>query len=317
MLTAHYSNRVESLVEQLADLLSVPSGSPFVAEQVIVQNKGMARWLSLRLADQMGICANIEFPLPAGFIWNVFYRVLPGIPESQPFTSSVMAWRLMKALDELRDTEAFQAVRHYLGGRDTFKQYELCVRLAQCFDQYLVYRPEWITKWGQGDEDHWQAALWRRLIEETGGAHWVEVQERFAQALRDGKVDPATLPRRVSLFGISSLSPSYLGVLSTLGKVMDVELFVLNPCREYWGDIVSKRTIGRRRVAGTETLYLESGNSLLASLGRQGRELIDLLQEVPAQEAEHYVEPCANTPIRCAPVGYPEALRQGEWRRES
>jgi exonuclease V gamma subunit len=43
MLTAHYSNRVDSLVEQLADLLSVPVGSPFIAEQIIVQNKGMAR----------------------------------------------------------------------------------------------------------------------------------------------------------------------------------------------------------------------------------------------------------------------------------
>jgi exodeoxyribonuclease V gamma subunit len=97
----------------------------------------------------LGICANIDFPLPAGFIWNIFYRVLPGIPESQPFAPAVMKWRLMKALDELRDTETFQAVRHYIGGRDPFKQYELCVRLAQCFDQYLVYRLEWITKWGQ------------------------------------------------------------------------------------------------------------------------------------------------------------------------
>ncbi len=58
MLTAHYSNRVESLVEQPADLLSVTVGSPFEVEQVIIQNKGMARWLSLRLADRPGICAN-------------------------------------------------------------------------------------------------------------------------------------------------------------------------------------------------------------------------------------------------------------------
>jgi exodeoxyribonuclease V gamma subunit len=292
MLTAHYSNRTESLVEQLAALISTPAGSPFEAEQVVVQNKGMGRWLSLHLADQLGVSANINFPLPAGFIWDAFYSVLPDLPKVHPFTPTVMAWRIMLALDEFRDTERFQPVQHYLGGQDAFKQFELSVRLAQAFDQYMVYRPEWIDQWSQGKEDHWQAELWRQLTNESGGAHWVEVQKSFTQAVLAGDVDATKLPHRVVLFGISSLSPSYISALSALGEVMDVHLFVLNPCQEYWGDIVSKRIIGRRGAAGSdEILYLESGNSLLASVGLQGRDMIDLLQGVVANEVENYVEP--------------------------
>ncbi|MEA2080199.1 MAG: exodeoxyribonuclease V subunit gamma, partial [Pseudomonadota bacterium] len=152
--------------------------------------------------------------------------------------------------------------------------------------------PEWIDQWSQGKEDHWQAELWRRLSKDSGGAHWVEVQKRFTQVVLAGDVDATKLPRRVVLFGISSLSPSYISALSVLGEVMDVHLFVLNPCQEYWGDIVSKRIIGRRREAGSgEILYLESGNSLLASMGLQGRDMIDLLQGVVASEVENYVEP--------------------------
>jgi exodeoxyribonuclease V gamma subunit len=105
---------------------------------------------------------------------------------------------------------------------------------------------------------------------------------------------PATdLPSKISVFGVSYLPPFYLEAFAALSGIMAVHIFVLNPCREYWGDIASEseihRTIRRQaneRVA-PETLYLESGNRLLASLGSQGRDFLNLISELNCQWIEH------------------------------
>ncbi|HEV7394180.1 MAG TPA: exodeoxyribonuclease V subunit gamma, partial [Burkholderiales bacterium] len=76
MLTIHYSNRLETLAEELAALTSEPLASPFSRELVVVQSRGVARWLSLKLADHRGVCANVEFPFPNAYAWALYRAVL-------------------------------------------------------------------------------------------------------------------------------------------------------------------------------------------------------------------------------------------------
>jgi exodeoxyribonuclease V gamma subunit len=68
MLILHQSNRLEYLARRLAERLGRPVRDPLRADWVVVQHPGMARWLSLELAQTLGIAANIEFPLPAVFV---------------------------------------------------------------------------------------------------------------------------------------------------------------------------------------------------------------------------------------------------------
>jgi len=75
-----------------------PLADPLAAEQVLVQSPGMAQWLQMELANSFGIAANIDFPLPASFIWNMFVKVLPDIPEESAFTKASMSWKLMHRL---------------------------------------------------------------------------------------------------------------------------------------------------------------------------------------------------------------------------
>ena len=53
-----YSNKLEILAEELGNTLKIPLSSPFDEEVIIVQSKGMERWLSMELAEKHGICAN-------------------------------------------------------------------------------------------------------------------------------------------------------------------------------------------------------------------------------------------------------------------
>ncbi len=52
------SNRLEIPVEKLAEVLSKPLASPLQQEIVLLQSKGMERWVSMELARHNGICAN-------------------------------------------------------------------------------------------------------------------------------------------------------------------------------------------------------------------------------------------------------------------
>lgn len=298
MLITYYGNRLETLAERLADTLGSPLASPFAEEIVVVQSNGMARWLSLYLARELSVCANIRFPFPASFIWEMYRKVLDDVPETSSFEATVLTWRLMDQLRVLEDKPVFKPLLDYLGD-DDLRGYELAARIADHYDQYLVYRPDWIARWESGQDEHWQAELWRRLTAD-GGVHRVHLRQRFLDTLNAKTAAQSELPSRVSFIGISALPPAYLEILGRLAEFIDVHLFLLNPCREYWGDIVAEREIARLGAeVDPEQLYLEVGNPLLASLGKLGRDFIDLIQGYPAQIVEDFREPAGGGLLHC------------------
>ena len=94
-------------------------------------------------------------------------------------------------------------------------------------------------------------------------------------------------------------------VLAGISSFTQVNLFLMNPCREYWGDIVSdwemKRTMDRDGTedATEEELYLEKGNSLLASMGALGRAFFDLVSELNCQDVPSFREPGHDSLLLC------------------
>ncbi|MDG4606029.1 MAG: exodeoxyribonuclease V subunit gamma, partial [Candidatus Contendobacter sp.] len=125
-----------------------------------------------------------------------------------------------------------------------------------------------------------------------GEAHRVQVQEQFRAALAGGDFDRRRLPERVAIIGVAALPPLVLEVLAGLARYVDIHLFVLNPCQEYWGDIQAERDLARMgEDTNPEEVYLTVGNPLLASLGKQGRDFIDLLQSYPRAEWDGFAEP--------------------------
>ena len=294
MLTIHQSNRLDALADALASVTSAPLASPFATEVVIVQSRGVARWLSLSLARTAGICANIRFPFPTAYAWELYRAIQPDVPEHSPFAPEVLAWRIVDALPALEATEAFAPVRHYVRG-DALRRFELATRLAALYDEYLVYRPDWIVAWERGATPHWQAALWQRLARDIETPHRAALHAKLVRELREGNRLGAFLPERVSIFGAPALPPALIELFTALGRHSEVHLFVQNPCREFWGDIRDEAAIAKTALAGkAEAHYLETGNRLLASLGKQGRDVFDLIAGLDGEtlrEADCFVEP--------------------------
>ncbi len=292
MLKLYQSNQLGRLVDFLAAIVSEPQQSTFAAEAIVVQHPAMGHWLSLRLAERLGICANITFPLPAGFIWSVFRSILNKVPEHNQFEPTILTWRILELLNKVGHQDLFHPVSNYLANGDQIKHYDLACRIAEAFDQYLLYRPDWIEAWEAGHSavkgDAWQAALWRRLTAAESDLHWVSLQRQLGQLLLVDNVR-SKLPERISIFGLSTLSPGYLEILNCISNQVDVHVFLLNPCAAHWTEIVNeeKKAKAEENADGSE-LYLEIGHPLLASWGRQGRDFFASLNEYDSASIDSF-----------------------------
>ncbi|MGI3002564.1 exodeoxyribonuclease V subunit gamma [Shewanella algae] len=310
MFTLIQSNKMELLSATLADRLrdGVPGMSPLSCEQILVQSPGMSTWLRLELARHNGVAAAQEFPLPSSFIWQLCYLLLDDVPKENPFTKAAMTWKLMALLPSLLDRDNFAPLRHYLGDDVELKLFQLSGRIADIFDQYLVYRPEWILGWEQNEspleiapQHAWQPELWRELVrynnQELQQSHYhrANLHQALIETLTGGS-DHALedLPPRLFVFGISSMAPQTLDVLYALASRIEVVMLSLSPCRHYWGDIIEPRARARMALAfeGKKQLpelwedKLEVGNPILANNGRLGRELLDMVLELPPERLE-------------------------------
>jgi len=304
MLHIHTSNHLEHLIKAFATVIHDQPLPPLIAETIVVQSKGMERWLSMQLAEQLGVWAQGYFPFPNQLLWRVFKDTLPSsLPDTSAFEREVMVWSLMAILPDFLDYPEFAELQSYLHNDESdIKRFQLAWRLADIFDQYLVYRPTWLTDWENGKQPaelendsqaQWQALLWQNLVERHGPSHRAKLRTAFFKQLSN-ITNNRRFPQRLSVFGISALPPFHLEVFAKLGKVTEVHVFLLNPCQEYWGHIVSDSDMAFRtaqvkgKPVAPETLYFEKGNSLLASMGKMGRDFIDMLNEYPHHPHDYF-----------------------------
>ncbi len=292
---------MEILVENLAEIVQNPVSSPMEKEVVVVQSIGMERWISLELARLTGICANIEFCLPRKIVTDIFKKIVTHYPDYPPFDPQVLTWEIMKFLPSCQDKDGFDSLNNYLTEASTLKYFQLSAFIADVFDQYTIYRPEMVLEWEKGKDTHWQALLWRELTEGKEPFHNATLRNIFLKRADDFAKDFSHFPERISVFGISALPPYYLDILTAVSKWTDINFFILNPCREYWADIVSNREerkfkqMDRNENLPSETLHLTQGNSLLASLGSYGRDFHAMLQSFDMEEFDSFIEPKENT----------------------
>lgn len=328
MFTIYHSNKLDTLKSLLINAIkSDPLTDAFQQEVVLVEHPIMAEWLQIKLAEQFEIAANIRFTMPTTFIWEMYTRVLPGIPKESAFSRKSITWKLMCILPRLLDLPTFFPLQHYLSDDvDKRKIYQLASRVANLFEKYMEYRPHWLVSWQRGDRidglseaQQWQAPLWTKLIEYTlqlGQSAWhlASLYSYFIRALDKAECAPISLPKRVFICGISALPPTYLHVLQALSRHTDIHLMLTNPCRYYWkgnkdhtplsDSKDSKRCLeskGLRKKLFFDPSQLpqlfnseekkDLSNPLLASWGKLGRDYLSILSKLKwAQEIDAFVD---------------------------
>src|SRR6185369_13635786 len=196
------------------------------------------------------------------------------------------------ALGNLEPGPRFAALEQYVAAPSDRPRYELARRIAGVFDQYLVYRPDWIRRWEEGGDRHWQAELWRRLVAGRPEKHRVRLLDELVEALEHGALTGGALPPRVLVFGVPAMAPAYVAILGKLARTIDVDAYLLAPTPKYAGALVTERQLSLfTKTIDADLAHLEVGNPLLAGLGKQGTEFRDVILRENPQEIDAWVPP--------------------------
>lgn len=311
-----HSNRMEQLVNLLAEFVVQYPLHPLEKETLIIQSNGMADWLNLQLAEtsSLGISAAVDSKMPSTFLWHLYRLVLgaEAVPLHSPFEKNRLLWRLYQLLPQC--TEAvFAPLQQFLqadGQLAERKRLQLAEQLADLFDAYQMYRADWLEDWAAGKDElrralnrderiavpepqTWQPALWRKLLEAMGPDNSrlsrAAIHKQTMHQLELGQWGNP-LPRRVMVFGVSALPQQVLEALALLSEHCQVVLFVHNPCEQYWADLVEDKHLLATELAQRQR-HLEAAHNqedffaaererthpLLAAWGKQGRDFIGLL----------------------------------------
>ena len=187
-----HGNRPEDLRDLLLTWLANTPLGALENELILVQSNSMGQWLKMGLAQPttaggMGISAAVKIQLPGQFLWQA-YRALLGkeaLANQSPFDKTRLLWRLIRLLPSMLEKPDFAPITYFLQHHESnpLTLFQLARQIADLFDQYQVYRSDWLEDWAHGRDvlrdpvrhtdialptaQIWQARLWRALLDET------------------------------------------------------------------------------------------------------------------------------------------------------
>ncbi|MFT7009565.1 MAG: exodeoxyribonuclease V gamma subunit [Colwellia sp.] len=321
MINLYPANKMENLLTLLNKISQVSPIGVFNQEVIIVQNAGMQHWLNLAIASERGISMNMRYALPAQYLWQLI-RTLASeekVPDQSPYSREVLTWRIyaLLATDKVISDEGFKPATCYwldpttsnstleTSSKANLKRYQLAGQMADLYEQYLIFRPDWLDAWERGEEviplsveNKWQAKLWQLLISQLPYNPVELLNDAIANIAKKLSKDANILPKRMSFFGINTMAPMWLNFINALSEYIDVDFFHLNPCFSYWGDIINEKQAIKKlshwSSGANNDEHLFIGNPLLANFGQQGREFLALLQDYSTVNIELFVKASNN-----------------------
>ncbi|WP_243382328.1 exodeoxyribonuclease V subunit gamma [Geothrix alkalitolerans] len=318
MLSLTYANRTERLLETLTEALRQERQAFGIWEpiQLVVPNPNVKRYLLDGLGKSLGILAHFKVDYLDG-LWRGPLGQMD--PPVRLWNRHALQGAILSVLSQPGALEAvdLQPLKRYLEGDGAdLKLMQLAEKAAGLLEDYSLTRPEWAIAWAAGrsvsgapaELEAWQRGLWNRILTraEAGPERWTTL----AGLLREGRFDRIPLPPRIHVFGLSYAAEVYHRAFEAAARRVDVHLYALNPCQEFWDDLpteAEQRRRSQRRAALPESegeadpyaLESEADPLLLRRWGRPGRENVRLLNEISDCDFQSaFPEPDRSTLLR-------------------
>ncbi|MBN2670000.1 MAG: exodeoxyribonuclease V subunit gamma [Bacteroidales bacterium] len=305
MLRVYLSNRIEQLSKRLAKNIASPS-EWYIPDTFIMQTSGMEQWLSIELSKKNGIHSNYQVFKPNAFI-NQLYQII-GLKQSNVFKTEHLKWLIYKILETTEFKSKFPYISSYYLN-DDIKKLQLSVQLSDLFDQYLLYRQEYLEAWNNNkkaeitvQEDlpkstikyrqqqldkhqNWQAFLWRAIKASipSGEMDKAELKNEFLKHIDDSGFQKTVKESfgRICLFGLSVITDYHIDIFYQLSKWTNVDLYFLNPAPEtYWYDTVNEKFayyLEKRTGKSAEEHKIYIGNEFLSGYANLAKDTFNIL----------------------------------------
>ncbi len=253
----------------------------------------LSQWMGLYSKEPL---ANVVGNEAEWMIWRIFCETGPGSFRER-----------VKAADPAG------RLANYLNGKTEREIYAFSRHVAAVFVAYASYRADWVFSWlgirpqqaesarakaeraklEASPDFGWQKALWQELAKCPGWrgreflADFPEALEKLAAAPAGAdRVNLGTeerrrwvqLPKALHIFAPFVVPPLMLPILRAFAQSgREVWLYLLNPCAEYWFDLMPRRLLAWKEVKSGGSEHYEIGHPLLADNGRSVRANIQRL----------------------------------------
>lgn len=321
--------RLEDLADMVLGWMALYPPEPLAEDAVVVPSQGVGEWFKAHAARQLGVCAGVSVELPSRWAWRIWRAVLADedIPEAGTglFDKSVMTWWLMQHRDQHAGSEHGDArgevprcaseVDPSAGRRPLdLNDWRWCRDAADLFDQYQVYRPDWLLDWESGrfvlrgagsdqpitpmpPEQQWQAEVWQMLVRQARARFEASGAETARRARsRPAECLPRPVIQRRALMRLASWAPSGSseGAESVAGPRLPgrVVVFAGGPLSPPVFDLLVALSRHRRVVLAVanpcQTHWVDldegpgsaEGHPLLGAWGRQVRDVVQQIERI-------------------------------------
>lgn len=296
-----FSNNIESLARDAARNISRYNDF-FHPAIIIVPNPYLKKWLQLKIAETNGIAINLNFRYLEDGLWDILNSINPQPEKPSPLGQidlQLLIYHTLNLID--RNEVRIHSISMYLFNQDGTKKndyekklFHLSGRLAQYFLEYEYSREEMILRWRDGnllygnEIESAQQYLYELIFKKNGLRDTIDKSVLTLPQYWNRMTfnDTGQYNLRVIFFGISHLSPLHSRIIYTLGKCIELTIYQVNPCSEFWEDVTSTREDRWQRIRSISINQNEEGevlseniddNPLLKLWGQAGRETVKLL----------------------------------------
>ena len=306
-LQLHLSARNDDLLAALRPRLAAARQTTLAAGAgiprpipVLLPSSQLGDWLQVQLARELGLSMGFEFLQPGAFFQRHFAAGGVGADFARAhafWAPERLRWQLLPEVDQIALHLGLDSATP-LAPRDRFAFAQL---LAQQFDRYARYRPDWPARWDADQpawkfdsedlpaaaltDEAWQRQLWRRL---TGRPETPPHPARLLHQLGAAAPAPPETVTPLFVVGTDRLDPLLVRTLAVLAhQGQAIELHLLLPSLGYLGDVSRRNRLKARLADASPDAPNESDtHPLLASLGQQAVGTFLLLETLTQDYAE-------------------------------
>lgn len=305
MIHLIYSNYTESLLDELAKNIFIDYKINTIWEpiNIVVPNLIIKEHLYTQLACRLGAVANLNFRYLDDVIQDLFIR-----DNYKLLTTKLLQEAILNILSDqdYLNHDILTPVRNYLSNDQTgLKLIQLSSKLANLYDNYAHNCPDLIKSWRKGQHiskqlptiEAWQQKLWLKAIDilNRAGSRHITIPEMIELPIPT-TANPIS---NIHAFGITHLTQTYHKVFTKLGTLGEFYLYVINPCEEFWEDLIiddeligyiincnnqNKKSTADFNKSTNNTINLDrlvpEGPDALRYWGRTGRDNARLLNKI-------------------------------------
>jgi exodeoxyribonuclease V gamma subunit len=258
----YLTSSTEQAAERLAEKLADRDADPFVPQTIVVPNRNVKKWLQLRLARGLGVCANFRLVYLEAALWEELAKGQEE-PALKMLDEDMLSRFILAALlsgdaaqkDDLRPLQEYVgggAAAAGLGGQSQdaapmARAWQLAERLGQLFRDYEFSRPDWVRQWlagsmpPSGDSLSQSEVAFYRMIFAPGGLRdrfangggaklWTLGELAARQPTGNKKTEAASQP--LHFFALTQVPPLHVRLLQRVAASADLQIYCVTPLAE-------------------------------------------------------------------------------------